>query len=400
MGFVSQRLRNLSGSPDRLFSRRPGLARWLVRYGWVLLLAVGLLLVAGSAVTATGRSQEIIYATQDGSIVSVEPESGETTAIYEGGDGRFATTPATTGGSRSTAFTVLREGDEALRGDLYSTDLVRGTRALTERARPAEVLAYPDFSGDRSWLLAGRFTADSPPNVLLLPASGATKRLLEPASPAGVPVLGPAWTAPNTVYAWRMEANGPVLTAYDFFERRQATVYTSDQRTGRPAYYFDPNALVFDERPRGADPEESRVRILVGTGSLRVSGAEGLGLYDPSPVVPEIGERIAVMWTDGESTGVGLLDPATGRFDKTGVRVEDGSRYPRVSRDGSYVATASPDGSELAIRRLDGGELVRRIRDVQPPETVLTKMRDAGLRVPSEAGWFVPANFSWRSLDG
>lgn len=400
MGSVSQRLRSLSGSLDRLLSRRPGLARWLVRYGWVVLLVVALLLAAGSAVTATGRSQEIIYATREGSIVSLEPESGEATTIYGSGDGRFATAPATTGGARSTAFTVLREDEANLRGDLYSTDLVRGTRALTERAGSGEVLAYPDFSGARSWLLASRFTTGSPPNVLLLPASGAKKRLLEPGLSGGAPILGPSWTAPDTVYGWRKEADGFALTAYDFFERRQATVHASDRRVGRPTYYFEPNALVFDERPRQAGLEEARVRILVGTGSLRVSGAEGLGLYDPSPVVPEAGERMPVMWTDGESTGVGLLDPATGEFGRTGVRVEEGSRYPRISRDGSYVATASPDGKELAIRRLDDGTLVRRVRDVQPPETVLEKMREAGLRVPPEAGWFAPANFSWRSLEG
>lgn len=399
MSFVSQRLRRLASFPDRALSRRPRLARWLARYGWVVLFAVALLLLAGGVVVAGGRSQEIIYATQGGSIVSLEPESGETTTVYRGTDERFATAPAETGGSRSTAFTVLREEGGSLRGELYSADLARQTRALTERAAPGEVLTYPDLSEDRAWLLASRFTTDSPPNALILPASGAMTRLLEPELPGASPVLGPGWTAENTVYAWRMEEAGAALTAYNFFERRQATVYTSNQEFGRPSYYFEPNALVFSERPRGEGLEEARIRVLVGTGSLQVSGAEGLGLYDPSSVVPETGDKMAVMWTDGAVTGVGLLDPRGWSFSRTGIRVENGSRNPRISRDGSYVATTSPDGSELAVRRMSDGSLVRRIRDVQPPDTVLTRMREAGLRVPPEAGWLAPPSFSWRSLD-
>ncbi|MDQ4105638.1 MAG: hypothetical protein M3157_00475 [Actinomycetota bacterium] len=396
--YGSRLLHRLDVSLDRLLARRPGLAANTVRYGWALLVALAILLLAVGAVTAGGRSQEIIYATQDGSVVSLEPESGAVTEIYAGGPGGYATAPARTGGSRNISFTVLREDGERLRGDLYKADLVRGTRALTQRAEPGEVFADSALSGDRAWLLASRYSAGAPPNVLVLPASGATERLLEPDLPGAVPVLGPIWGAENTVYAWRLGPNGLTLAAYNFFERRQAAAYETTNRVGTPYYHFDANALIFDERPRGGDLSESRVRLLVGTGELSISGAEGLGLYDPSPVVPELGDALPVMWTDGEKSGVGLISSDGWRFAKTGITVEPGSRSPRVSRDGSYVATTDAGGTQITVRRMEDGSVVRRVEDLQPPGVVLDRMREAGFEPPEEARWFAPT-FSWRSLE-
>ncbi len=398
MDFLSGLLNRFDASLDRFIARRPGLAGNTARYGWVLLVALAILLLAVGAVMAGGRSQEIIYATKGGSIVSLEPESGVVTEIYAGDPDDYATSPARTGGSRSISFTVLRGSGENLRGDLYSVDLVRNTRALTRRAGPGKVFADSSFSGDRTWLLASRYAAGTPPNVLVLPASGATERLLEPDLPGAVPLLGPVWGAENTVFAWRLGPDGLTLTAYNFFERRQAAVYETSKRVGTPYYYFDSNALVFDERPRGADLPESRVKVLVGTGEIPLSGAEGLGLYDPAPIVPELGNALPVMWTDGAKTGVGLIDSKNWSFSKTGVMVEKGSRNPRVSRDGSYVATTDAGGVTLAVRRVKDGSVVRRVDDLQAPGAVLDRMRQAGFESPKEAGWFAPA-FSWRSLD-
>ena len=383
----------------RFIARRPGLAGNTVRYGWALLAALAILLLAVGAVTAVGRSQEIIYATEDGSIVSLEPESGAITEIYGGGPGGYATSPARTGGSRNISFTVLRGDGKSLRGDLYSADLVRNTRALTRRAKPGEVFADSSFSGDRTWLLASRYAAGSPPNTLVLPASGATERLLEPELPGAAPILGPVWGAENVVFAWRLGPEGLTLTAYNFFERRQAVVYETEERVGVPYYYFDSNALVFDERPQGADLSESRVRLLVGTAELPLSGAEDLGLYDPASIVPELGDALPVMWTDGEETGVGLIDSEGWSFSKTGITMEPGSRSPRVSRDGAYVATTDADGTTLTVRRMEDGSVVRRVEDLQSPGVALGRMREAGLDLPREVGWFAPENFSWRSLD-
>lgn len=399
MGSLSGLLHRLDASLDRFVARRPGLAGNAVRYGWALLAALAVLLLAVSAVTAGGRSQEIVYATEGGSIVSLEPESGAVTEIYGGDTGAYATSPVRTGGSRNVSFTVLRGAGESLRGDLYSADLVRDTRALTLRARPGEVLAESDFSGDRAWLLAGRYAAGSPPNALVLPASGATERLLEPDIYGASPVLGAGWGAENVVYAWRLGPGGLTLTAYNFFERRQAAVYETEKRVGAPYYHFDSNAVVFDERPRGAELSESRLRVLVGTGELSVSGAEGLGLYDPAPVVPELDDALPVMWTDGEKTGVGLVDTKTWEFRKTGVTVEPGSRSSRVSSDGSYVATTDAGGSVLTVRRMQDGSVVRRVEDLQASGAALERMREAGFGPPEEARWFAPANFSWRSLE-
>lgn len=396
----SRLLHRFDDSLDRLLGRWPRLAANTIRYGWTLLLVVAILLLAIGAVTAGGRSQEIIYATQNGSIVSLEPESGMmVTEIYTGSPSDYAASPARTGGSRNISFTVLREDGESLRGDLYSADLVRGTRALTRRAGPGEVFTDSAFSGDRTWLLASRYAAGTPPNALVLPASGATERLLEPDLPGAAPVLGPVWGAENTVFAWRLGQDGLTLTAYNFFERRQAVVYQTGNRVGTPYYYFDANALVFDERPRGENLSGSRLRLLVGTGELDVSGAEGLGLYDPSPIVPELGDALPVMWTDGRKTGIGLIDSESWGFSKTAVTVEPGSRSPRVSRDGAYVATTDAGGTALTVRRMEDGSVVRRVRDLQPPGAALYRMREAGFGFPQEAGWFTSENFSWRSLE-
>ncbi len=397
---VLSRLRHrFDASLDRFIARRPGLAGNTVRYGWVLLAMLTILLLAVGVVTGRERSQEIIYATEDGSVVSLEPESGEVTEIYTGNPDDYATSLARTGG-RSISFTILREDGGELRGDLYSADLVRNTRALTQRAEPGEVLADSSFSGDRTWLLASRYTAgSSPANVLALPASGVTKRLLEPDLLGAVPVLGPVWGAENTVYAWRLGPDGLTLTAYNFFERRQATVYETQKRVGAPYYYFDSNALVFDERPQGADLSESRVKLLVGTGEIPLSGVEDLGLYDPAPIVPELDDALPVMWTDGEKTGVGLMDSKDWSFSKTGITVETGSRNPRVSRDGAYVATTDAAGTVLTVRRMGDGSVVRRVDDLQEPGATLDRMREAGFGPPREARWFASENFSWRSLD-
>ena len=383
---------------DHFIARVPGLAGNTVRYGWVLLTALAIVLLAVGAVTEGGRSQEIIYATEDGSIVSLDPESGATTEIYAGGPNGYATSLARTDG-RSISFTVLRGSGENLRGDLYGADLVRNTQALTYRAKAGEVFADSSFSGDRAWLLASRYAAGSPPNTLVLPASGATERLLEP-GPGTAPILGPAWGAENMVSAWRVGPKGLALTAYNFFERRQATVYETKNRVGTPYYYYDSNALIFDERPPGAGLPESRVRVLAGTGELPLSGAKGLGLYDSTPIVPELDDALPVMWTGGEKTGVGLIDSKNWSFSKTKVTVKNGSRTPRISNDGSYVATTGAAGTTLTVRRMDDGSVVRRVDDLQAPGEALDRMREAGFEIPKEAGWFAPENFSWRSLDG
>lgn len=399
MNSIPERWRALDASLERLLARRPALARGVVRYGWLILLSLAALLVAGGAVTAGGRSQQVVYATQDGSIVSLEPVSGTKTILYEGDDGHYATTPGRTGGSRSIAFTVLRNDAGELRGSLYGADLVRETRALLQDAEPGEVIAYPDYDTQRKWVLANRFTRDAPPNVEVFTASAATSRLLEPDLPGAVPILGPAWTAENSIYAWRMGSGKSTLTAYNFFERRQATVYETGEQVGSSAYYFDANAFLFAERPRGAGLERSRIKLLAGTGELSISGVGDLGLYDPSSPVTYLENKIPVLWTDGEKTGVGLIDPDGWTFNKTGVEVEAGSRDPGVSNDGRYVATTSSAGTELTVRKMSDGSVVRRVEDVQPPDTALRRMREAGMRVPKEAGWLRTANFSWRSFE-
>lgn len=397
---ISALWRGLDASLEGFLGRRPGLVRGLARYGWPALLALAVLAVAGGAVFAGGRSQQIVYATNDGSIVSLEPVSGATTTLYGGGDGRYATTPGRTGGSRGISFTVLRDdGGGGLRGSLYGADLVRETRALLENAPPGEVLAFPDYATDGQWVMANRFSTDSPPNVEVFTASAAAGRLLTPDLPGSGPLVGPVWTAERSIYAWSFGGGEAALTAHNFFERRAASVYETGGIVGPASYYFDANAFLFAERPRGAGLEESRIKILAGTGDLPVSGAEGLGLYDPSPPVTFLGGKIAVVWTDGGRSGIGLLDPDGWVFEKTGVEVEPGSRDPRVSNDGRYVATTDAAGTELTVRRMDDGSVVRRVRDAQPVGVVLDRMRGAGFEVPPGTGRVAPPNFSWRSFD-
>lgn len=384
---------------DSFLVRHPGAARNIARYGWVVLLVLAALLLAGGTVLAGARSQQVVYATRDGSIVALEPVSGATTTLYEGDAGHYATMPGRTGGSRGISFTVLREEEGALRGSLYGADLVRETRALLENARPGEVLAYPDYAADREWVMANRLTRDSPPNVEVFTASAAASRLLEPDAPGASAIVGPAWTAERSIYAWKPGPKKTTLTAYNFFERRQATVYETKNAVGPSSYYFDGNAFLFAERPRGAGLEESRLKLLVGTGSLSISGVKGLGLYDPSPPVTFLDGEIAVIWTDGEKTGIGMVDPRGWAFSKTGIEVEAGSRNPRISSDGLYVATTDSAGEEITIRNMGDGSVVRRVRDAQPPETALKRMRESGIEVPPEAGWLAPPNYGWRSFE-
>jgi hypothetical protein len=396
---LRERYRSLDLSLESFLDRHPSVARNVARYGWMLLLVVAALVATGGAVTAGGRSQEVVYATEDGSIVSMEPVSGAVTTIFEGEES-YAMGPARAGGSRGISFTALRDSDGELRGDLYSVDLARGTRALSVRAGAGEVFAFPDFSTDRAWILATRYAEGSPPNVLVLPAGGAAERLLEPDLPGRPPILGPVWISKEAIYAWRTARPGELaLTAYNIHERRQATVYETAGQVGLPSYYREANALIFAERPRGAGLAASRLRLLVGTSELPVSGIGELGLYDPSPPVASLDDRIAVMWTDGEETGVGLLDPEGRSFGETGILVEEGSRHPRISRDGRYLSTTDAGGSELTVRRMRDGAVVRRVRDLQPPGAATEGMREAGLVVPPEAEWFAPASYSWRSLD-
>jgi hypothetical protein len=398
MNLISRLSYRFDASLQRFIARRPGFAGSTVRYGWMLLVTLGILLLAAGAAVGTGKTQEIVYLTEEGSVVSLEPESGEITEIYAGAPDKYATSLARTSG-RSIAFTVLREDNGRLRGDLYSADLVRSSRALTHRAEFGEVLAGPAFSSDRAWLLASRYAAGSAANVMVLPASGVSERLLEPDLPGAVPLLGPVWGARNTAVAWRLVDAGLKLTAYNFFERRQVTLYETDKRVGSPYYYFDLNALVFDERPKGAELSVSGIKVLVGTSESSVSGGEGLGLYDSAPAVPSLGDAIPVMWTDGGETGVGLIHPEGFSFSKTGISVEKGGRSPRISNDGSYVATTGASGKDLTVRRMKDGSVVRRVTDLQEPGAALDRMREAGFSVGKQAEWFEPANFSWRSLD-
>ena len=177
-------------------------------------------------------------------------------------------------------------------------------------------------------------------------------------------------------------------------------VYETGKQVGPPAYYRVDNAVVFAERPPEAGPEESRLRVFAGSQELPVSGAGDLGLYDPGPLVPSLGEKVPVMWTDGRESGVGLLDPADWGFEKTGIKTAPGSRHPQFSRDGSAVSTTSADGAELTIRRADGGGVVRKVENIQPPETMLSRLRDAGYRVPDAAERLAPAHYGWKSLEG
>ena len=393
------RPQELNARLERFLARRPGFTRRLARYGVLLFVGLLAVAVAGGALAAGERSQELIYATADGSVVSLEPESGVVTTIYQGGEG-YAGVPSQFGGSRNVAFPVLWGADDSLRASLYSVDLVRGTRARLYAASTGEAFIFPEFSTDRGRILATRFTTTSPPNTLVSLASGVSSLLLEPDLPGRPALLGPAWVSDIAAYAWSVEDGRSSLTAYDVLERRQAVVYETEKQVGPPAYYRVDNAVVFAERPRETSLEESRLKVFAGSQELPVSRTGDLGLYDPGPLVPSLGEKLPVMWTDGRESGVGLLDPADWGFEKTGIKTAPGSRHPQFSRDGSAVSTTSADGEELTIRRTDGGGVVRKVENVQPPEKVLSRLRDAGYEVPPAAGRLAPAHYGWKSLEG
>lgn len=403
---IPKRLARMVGARvDALLERRPGFAAGLARYGLVVFAVIGGLFIVAGVATPEGRGQEIIYASSDGGIYAVAPEGGERTTIYDPKDGGFAAAPLLNGGSRSLSFTVFREGGDGLRGDLYGADLVRGTTSLIQPAEPGEAFIYGGYSSDRALLMAQRFSEERPPNVAVLASSGASRRYIEPEDEGGSAVLGASWTAQNSLYSWLYEADGgdrgaASLTAYNFFERRQAVVYQTESRVGRVSYNFDSNTAVFDERPVGAGFEESRLSALAGTEEMTVDGADGLGLYDPSLPLPNLDYRMAVLWADGGRSGIGLLDPAKWSFEKTDVTVAKGSRYPQISYDGTYVATLDEDETTLSVRRMDDGRVVNRIEGVQPTGIAIQRMREAGLDVPETAEWAAPALYSWRSFAG
>lgn len=401
MGFFLRCFRKLDGAADGFLARRPKLAPALARYGFLLLAAAAALFIAVGAASPVGRGQEIVYATGDGEISSIRPQTGEAFPVHGPNDAGFAAAPLLNGGSRNLSFTVLREGSGGLRGDLYGADLARGTRAAIQTARPGEVFIHGGYSNNREWLMASRYSGNAQPNAVVFTSSGATMQPVEAASPDSPAILGPSWTGLNSLYAWR-KGDGDeelALTAYNFFEQRQAVVYETENRVGLPSYNFDSNTIVFDERPRGAHLEDSRLVAIAGTAEAEVSGAEGLGVYDPSIPVPDLDYNMAVIWTDGDKSGVGLFDPSNWTFEKTGVSVENGSRQPQISYDGTYVATTNEGGTELTVRRMDDGSIVRRIEGVQPPEAALDRMREAGIEVTEEAAWTATPSFTWRSFE-
>jgi len=371
----------------------------LMVLGFAALLAVGAA-GAGLAVAVEGRSQEVVYATEGGEILAVEPVSGRVREIYTG-DG-YAAYPSRAGGSRSLAFSVLRGSGEDLRADAYSVvDLVRETRARLTSAAAGRAFLSPEFSDGRSHISTVAYSTGSGPNVLVGPSSGAKLGPLlgAEAVASGAELLGPVWLSDESLYALRVEGEETVLVVHDLVERRRAAAHeTRGVVSGPLSYHEDSNTLIFAERPRGADLSESRVRLFTGTAEGRVRGADGLGLYDPSPPIPSLGGKVAVMWTDGEATGVGLLDGANSwSFSKTGMEAESGARYPQVSQDGAMIATAK--GEAITVREMWSGETVRAIRDAQTPEDAPERLREAGLEVPKEAVETAPPSFGWRSLE-
>jgi len=387
----------LDAALEAAVERRGGRGRGLALFGFALLLAVGVA-SAGAAVALGGRSQEVVYATADGSIVAVEPYSGGRYEIADPGDG-YATAPSENGGSRSLAYSVLRGEGEDLRGDAYSVDLVRATRARLTAAQPGVVHLFPEFSERRTRISTEAYVRDAAPNVAAGPSSGAEHRALLGAEAArsGVGLLGAAWISDDALYAWRVDPDrGLVPVAHDLLERRSVALERPGRAVlGPPAYHRDSNTLVYAERPEGAPLREARLRLLTGTTEGRVEG--GLGLYDPAPPLPALGGKLAVMWTDGETTGVGLLDPATGSFGKMAVETAAGARHPRISRDGKMVAAF--EGDAVVVRELEGGEVVRKIPDAQRPEAPLDRLRRAGFDVPTEADGLARPSFAWRSFE-
>ncbi|TCJ16413.1 hypothetical protein E0L93_09810 [Rubrobacter taiwanensis] len=391
---------DLDARLDRRLLRHRRFTRGFARYGWVTFVALALVITLVASFTKVGRSQQILYVSEGGDVVMLDPDSGASSVIYEAGDGAYATGLTRTGGSRNLAFTVLKESGGTLRGDIYTVDMNREARARITNAAPGEVFASPDFSFGTGGVSATHYSRTAPPNTFTVQSIGYGGIFLEPNLPGRPALLGPVWISENALFSWSAGESGRmVLKAYNFAERRQATVYETRNEVGYPAYHRDSNALVFAERPRGAPLAESRLRLLVGTDFLPISGIEeGTGVYDPSPPTPALDGEMAVIWTDGEEWGIGLLDPETREFRRTDVRVPAGSRNPQISRNGDYVATTGPDGTRLLIQELATGREVARVEGLQRLGTTMNKMKEHGLRVPPEAEWFTQANFGWRAL--
>lgn len=409
---ISERARRLDAALQRFLGRRPTLARNLALLGFLLLAAV----MAGGVVAASEGwrgAQDLVYAAADGSIVAVEPISGETRVLYEGAasenapgeEPRLAFAPTTAGGSRWLAFSVLSGGreDADARADLYVVDPFREARARLTGAVSGEAFTDPALSPSRSRILAGRAERGAPPNVAVMPWSGSRVSLLDPAAVEGAAqILSAAWISDDALFAWRLASPETLsLVAHDLRERRRVTVYeTRDEPVGPLSYRRDSNTVAFAERPRGAPLQGSRLKLLVGDTEMPLRGAgEDLGLYDPSPPAEALDGEAAVMYTDGKAWGVGLLDLESWSFRKTAVRVEPESRYPQVSPDGRFIATYDGAADSITVRRLKDGGLVRRVEGVQPPEAAAARLREDGFDAPPEASWFVPPSFAWRDLE-
>jgi hypothetical protein len=296
---------------------------------------------------------------------------------------------------------VLRGTGKSLRGDLYTADLVRQTRARLLAASSGEVFAPSAFPPGRERVLAGRYARGETPNVVAMPASSAQREyLLQPGFEGRPTLMGPEWGRQTAIYVWSADGGAFSLAVYDVVEERRLSLYETQKIVGAPVYIGDRNAVVFAERPEDDGLEKSGLRAFVGTQEVEISGAEGLGLYDSSPPIAELGEKVAVVWTDGERTGLGLIDPADWRFEKTGIELPDDARNPRISADGSMVSFTNEEDSMLTVLDMDDGEVVERVKDLQPTGDLYRRMGEAGFSVPEGAVRLAPAGFGWRSMSG
>lgn len=398
MRSFSERLRGLDALMDRYLWRHPRVTGTLASYGVLLLFGLAAAVFVGSGAAFGGTVHGIVYSTQDGDVVSLQPESGETVTVY-GGDG-YATAPSE--GARTLSFSVLRGEGDSLRGDLYRVNLVQQTLARLISARPGEAFVFPEFSQGRGRIAATHYAEGSPPNVLISFAGGVSSQLLQPQLPESPALQAPEWLSGTAVYAWRTDGERISLVAHDFLERQQAEVYEPEGEVDALSYFSQWNALLFAERPRDSGLAGSQIKVRAGNSELPVSGAGGLGLYDPSPGGASLEGEIALLWTDpgtGEA-GLGTLDPDGWTFEKTGVEVEPGSRNPRVSPDGLYLAVTDGSGSEISVHSMEDSSLLRRIDDVQPPGEALDRLREAGMEVPEGSERRSPAGFSWSSFEG
>ena len=400
MRAILNRTGNFGGRLDDWLSRHPRFTRNFARYGWVMFVVLALVILFVASFTKVGRSQQIIYVNQAGDVVMLDPDNGSSSTIYEGDEEDYATGLTRTGGSRNLAFTVLKESAESLRGDIYTIDMNRGARSRITNAAPGEVFSAPDFSFGTGGVASTYYSSTAPPNTLTLQSIGAGEVFLEPNLSGRPAVLGPVWISESALYSWSSsDSDTTVLKAYNFTERRQVAVYETTEQVGYSTYHRDSNALVFSERPRNGDLTDSELELLVGTEMVPVSGVEeGMGVYDPSPPTPALQGAMAAIWTTGQESGIGILDPETGEFQSTEVTVPNGSRNAQISRNGDYVATTSADGTELLIQDLQSGQEIQRVEDLQPLGTTVEAMKAHDLRVPPEAEWFTQANFGWRAL--